>query len=253
MQIIKGARGRITGHFGDEDVPGAHVSRHLGTDIGHGDSTPADLRVGAPAAGTITFAGRRGTYGNCIIIDHGQGWTSLLAHLARILQGSGPVTQNSEVGVMGNTGGDWPVHLHQEIRHWGITEDAEAHLTDPAALNQNGLPPMTFDATDKDFLNRMGQSIKDDVIRSVNATPAKVWTEPLTHSSGIAGPASAWAMNTSDAIAALATETGKVEGLILALDQISGGGILDLPAITAAAEKGAGLALDKLTITLAHR
>lgn len=145
MKIIKGAHGRITGHFGDTGVPGAHVPAHLGMDIGHGDMTAADLRVGAPAPGTVTAAGWYGTYGNRIIIDHGRDaagvrWESLLAHLASFKTSVGKVTTyDTEVGVMGDTGGDWPVHLHQELRRNGVPVNPENYLSTLAELGRTPL------------------------------------------------------------------------------------------------------------------
>ncbi|MET0725934.1 MAG: peptidoglycan DD-metalloendopeptidase family protein [Leifsonia sp.] len=134
MRIIKGARGNITGHFGDTGVPGAHVPKHLGMDIGHGNKTAADLRVGAPAAGRIISAGWLGTYGNHIQIDHGYDengdhWTSLLGHLESFNRSSGTVDEDEDIAVMGDTGGDWPTHLHQELRRNGIPVNPEDYLT----------------------------------------------------------------------------------------------------------------------------
>lgn len=134
MQIIKTARGRITGHFGDQNVPGANVARHTGTDIGHGDMTPDDLRLVAPAAGTVTAAGRWGTYGNRVEIDHGGGWSSLIAHMERIdVEVGEQLAQRADIGVMGSTGGNWPVHAHQELRYRGTPVDAENYFTATSA------------------------------------------------------------------------------------------------------------------------
>lgn len=144
MQIIKAARGNITGHFGDENVTGAHVKRHGGMDIGHGNETADDLRVIAPASGTIVFAGRLGTYGNCIQIDHGDGWGSLLAHLAGFKQTGGEVSQGEHIATMGDTGGDWPVHLHQELRRNGVQLDPEDYLAStPAGGTGTPITPTT--------------------------------------------------------------------------------------------------------------
>lgn len=133
MNIIKGARGRITGQFGDQNVPGANVRSHLGIDIGHGDMTPADLRVIAPAGGQVTIVGAYGSYGNRIVIEHGNGWSTLLAHLERIDVAPGPIAVGDDIGEMGSTGGDWPVHLHQELRRYGVPVDPEPYLTSTPA------------------------------------------------------------------------------------------------------------------------
>jgi len=142
MRILKAARGRITGHFGDTGVPGAHVPAHRGTDIGHGNMTADDLRVIAPAAGRVTAAGWYGTYGNRIEIDHGDGWSSLLAHLARIDVAVGDdLTAGQDAGEMGDTGGSWAVHLHQELRYHGIPVDAEPYFTTLAGLDERPIAP----------------------------------------------------------------------------------------------------------------
>lgn len=130
MRIIKAARGRITSPFGAVNVPGANVSRHLGMDLGHGDMTPADLEVVAPASGIVTAVGLQGTYGLRVVIQHGGGWSSLLAHLAAADVAVGDqVTQGQPLATMGSSGGDWPVHLHQELRLDGVPVNPEDHLT----------------------------------------------------------------------------------------------------------------------------
>lgn len=128
MQIIHGARGRLTSRF-QEDLGRGFL--HRGIDIGHGDGEPDDLAVYAPADGKVVAAGRDGTYGNRLIIDHGDGWTSLLAHLAAytVREGS-QVHRGDLIATMGNTGTVF-VHLHQELRDHGQWVDPELHLYTP--------------------------------------------------------------------------------------------------------------------------
>lgn len=146
MQIIKGARGRITGHFGDENVPGAHVSQHKGMDIGHGDMTAEDLMVFASRGGKVSAWGRDGTYGNRLIIDHGYYdgafWQTLFAHLEDSLVGVGAVFGvGAHIATMGNTGGDWPTHLHQELRRNGIPVNPENYLVSNITDGDGGFTP----------------------------------------------------------------------------------------------------------------
>ena len=55
-------------------------------------------------------------YGNMIMIDHGNGWQSLYAHLSQITAGCGTgVTQGQSIGLMGSTGNSTGPHLH-----WGV-------------------------------------------------------------------------------------------------------------------------------------
>lgn len=136
MQIRKAAPGNITGHFGDTDVPGAHVKRHTGMDIGHGNMTAADRTVISPAPGVVLAAGWLGTYGNRLTIGHadsgGHSWVSLLAHLDSIAVEVGDTVDTTQIAVMGDTGGNWPVHLHQELWRDGVPVDPEDYLSAPA-------------------------------------------------------------------------------------------------------------------------
>jgi murein DD-endopeptidase MepM/ murein hydrolase activator NlpD len=59
-------------------------------------------------------------YGNAVIINHGEGITSLYAHLSKIYVSSGQdVTTNTVLGEMGDTGRSSGDHLHLEIRDEG--------------------------------------------------------------------------------------------------------------------------------------
>lgn len=61
------------------------------------------------------------SYGNSVIIDHGQGMTSLYAHLSKIEVVEGQeVTTNDEIGKMGATGRSFGDHLHLEVRENGV-------------------------------------------------------------------------------------------------------------------------------------
>jgi len=63
-------------------------------------------------------------YGNAILINHGNGITSLYAHLSKILVKKGDfVTQDTKIGEMGSTGHATGDHLHFEIRKDGVPFD----------------------------------------------------------------------------------------------------------------------------------
>lgn len=123
--------GMITSAFGWRKHPVRGGRRHHdGIDLAARNGTP----VLAPAAGTIIFAGWRTGYGNVIEIDHGNGYTSLLAHHSRILVKVNDVVDTSTViAKAGRTGWATGVHVHVEIRHNGtllnpITFFVETHL-----------------------------------------------------------------------------------------------------------------------------
>ncbi|OOB91181.1 M23 family metallopeptidase [Rathayibacter sp. VKM Ac-2630] len=165
MRIIKAARGRMTSPFGAKNVPGANVKSHGGTDWGHGNATKDDLRIVAPAAGTVTVAGWFGTYGNRIVIDHGRDengdhWETLIAHLAEFLAEVGEwVEQAEEVGVMGNTGTKY-VHCHQELRKNGRQVDPALYLVATGG-GANTTPAQATDPQEDEL-----------------PTTAQVWDEP---------------------------------------------------------------------------
>ncbi|MEI7846307.1 MAG: peptidoglycan DD-metalloendopeptidase family protein [Chloroflexota bacterium] len=88
---------------------------HLGIDIAAGEGAA----VFASDAGVVTRAtgGYNGGYGNVIMIDHGNGYSTLYAHLSAInvvvCQG---VSAGAVIGAAGNTGNSFGAHLHFEVR-----------------------------------------------------------------------------------------------------------------------------------------
>ena len=72
--------------------------------------------VHATVAGTITFVGRHGPYGNMVEIDHGNGFKTRYGHLyaTKVKKGE-HVARGQLVGLMGNTGRSTGTHLHYEI------------------------------------------------------------------------------------------------------------------------------------------
>lgn len=75
----------------------------------------------AADAGVVTSAGwNGGGYGNAIVIDHGNGFQTLYAHLSAVqVQVGQRVGGGNVIGQMGSTGRSTGVHLHFEIRHGG--------------------------------------------------------------------------------------------------------------------------------------
>ena len=77
----------------------------------------------ASDTGTVVGAGwlDNSGYGNRVIIDHGNGFVTLYAHLSVVQVSAGQrVTRGSVVGQMGSTGRSTGVHLHFEIRKGGL-------------------------------------------------------------------------------------------------------------------------------------
>ncbi|MDP1803921.1 MAG: peptidoglycan DD-metalloendopeptidase family protein, partial [Acidimicrobiales bacterium] len=100
-------------------------SLHAGIDIANGIGTP----IRAAKGGTIILAGWNGGYGNCIVIDHGGGFSTLYAHMTRLRASDGQrVSQGDLIGDMGSTGNSTGSHLHFETRVNGSPQDPTRYL-----------------------------------------------------------------------------------------------------------------------------
>ena len=85
---------------------------HSGLDIASERGDP----VFATAAGTVKHVGRRGTYGNLIVIDHGFGLESRYGHLLKYLVTPGSeVSRGDIIAQVGATGRATGYHLHYEV------------------------------------------------------------------------------------------------------------------------------------------
>ena len=100
-------------------------SLHAGIDIANGAGTP----IRAAKAGTVILAGWNGGYGNCIVIDHGGGFSTLYGHMTRLRVSEGArVGQGDLIGDMGSTGNSTGSHLHFETRVNGSAQDPNRYL-----------------------------------------------------------------------------------------------------------------------------
>lgn len=86
---------------------------HPAIDIGGGEGNA----IFAVDAGVVVYAGwHNGGYGNVVVIDHGNGWQSLYAHLSSVNVGCGDgLFQGNVLGGMGCTGNCTGNHLHFEM------------------------------------------------------------------------------------------------------------------------------------------
>jgi murein DD-endopeptidase MepM/ murein hydrolase activator NlpD len=100
---------------------------HPGIDMAN-RAAPA---VAAADGGTVIVAGWPDNYGygNRVVIDHGNGYQTLYAHLSNIYVSVGQtVSRGQSVGQMGSTGRSTGTHLHFEIRFKGIAVNPLAIL-----------------------------------------------------------------------------------------------------------------------------
>ena len=112
----------ITSRFGYRVAPTTGASTyHGGLDIGAG----MGASIVAAGAGDVIYAGANGGYGNCVMIDHGNGVVTVYAHMSSIGVSYGQyVTAGQYVGAVGSTGVSTGPHCHFEARLNG-------ELTDP--------------------------------------------------------------------------------------------------------------------------
>ncbi len=113
-------------------VPSTYISQgywanHRAHDYAGSIGTP----IRAVDRGVVAYAsfGWNHGYGNLVVIDHGNGFTSLYAHLSTfsVRKGHG-VQQGQIIGNMGNSGNSTGPHLHLEIRQNGRSLDPSRFL-----------------------------------------------------------------------------------------------------------------------------
>lgn len=106
-------QGPITSEFGYRFIFG-ETNFHRGLDI----AAPMGTAINAGADGTVIFAGEKGTYGNLVVLSHGNGFVTYYAHCSKILVEVGDtVTQGQPIAAVGSTGRSTGPHCHFEVRY----------------------------------------------------------------------------------------------------------------------------------------
>jgi murein DD-endopeptidase MepM/ murein hydrolase activator NlpD len=104
---------------------------HPGIDIARRGGKGAAPEVLAADAGKVIIAGwpdRRG-YGNRVLINHGNGFSTFYAHLSKIYVRPGQtVNRGDPVGKMGSTGRSTGIHLHFEVHKGGAPQSPLVYL-----------------------------------------------------------------------------------------------------------------------------
>jgi murein DD-endopeptidase MepM/ murein hydrolase activator NlpD len=124
--------GRITSGYGVRMHPilGVH-KKHHGIDIG----APTGTEIRAAKAGVVVRSEEAGSYGNLVVIDHGDGVSTRYAHCDRLLVKAGErVDAGAPLGTVGSTGRSTGPHLHFEVR---VGDDS----VDPEEPRWNDLRP----------------------------------------------------------------------------------------------------------------
>ena len=115
--------GRITSRYGERSS--LRRSTHTGLDIAC--NTGTDIKV--VSNGTVTFSGKKGSYGNLIIVDHGNGVETWYGHCSKLYAKAGDtVTAGDVVAAVGSTGNSTGPHLHFEIRINGECVNPQSYV-----------------------------------------------------------------------------------------------------------------------------
>lgn len=125
-QMVKPVNGPITSNFGYRSHPILGRGRlHAGTDFG----APTGAPIFAADSGTVIVAEWYGGYGNAVIIDHGNGLTTLYGHCSELYVTVGQGVQRGQtIAAVGSTGLSTGPHLHFEVRRQGEPVEPLAYL-----------------------------------------------------------------------------------------------------------------------------
>jgi murein DD-endopeptidase MepM/ murein hydrolase activator NlpD len=101
------------------------TENHPGVDLGAAEGTP----YYAAAAGTVVLARWNGGYGYNIMIDHGNGITSVYGHSSKLIAREGQKVKAGDlIGLVGNTGHSFGSHLHYELRQNNVAIEPTAFM-----------------------------------------------------------------------------------------------------------------------------
>lgn len=98
------------------------IRAHKGVDYAAPTGTP----ITAASSGKIEFKGIKGGYGNTVVLQHANNYSTLYAHMSGFAKGikqGGSVTQGQVIGYLGQSGLATGPHLHYEFRINGVHKD----------------------------------------------------------------------------------------------------------------------------------
>ncbi|WAJ38254.1 peptidoglycan DD-metalloendopeptidase family protein [Pseudomonas sp. GOM7] len=131
------------------------IRAHKGVDYAAPRGTP----IKAAGDGKVILAGRNGGYGNTVILQHGQRYRTLYAHMqgfAKGVRNGVNVKQGQIIGYIGTTGLSTGPHLHYEFQVNGVHVDPLSQklpMADPIAANEKA----RFMQQSKPLMARMDQ------------------------------------------------------------------------------------------------
>ena len=128
--------------------PLLHIVRpHLGVDL----AAPRGTQITAPAAGVVSFVGRKFGFGLVVEIDHGNGVTTRYAHCGRATVAEGArVAHGTPIATVGTSGLSTGPHLHYEVLiHGHQVDPLKYRLLQPmpdSAVPAPAIPPVIVPA-----------------------------------------------------------------------------------------------------------
>lgn len=119
-------QGRVTGSFGERIDPfSGEGAFHRGVDIAANVGT----RIIAPADGVVRFAEIVQGYGRTVLIDHGNGISTLYGHMSGYAVTTGELVHRGDtVGYVGQSGRSTGPHLHYEVRIFNTPVNPSRYL-----------------------------------------------------------------------------------------------------------------------------
>ncbi|QKF82823.1 peptidoglycan DD-metalloendopeptidase family protein [Halarcobacter ebronensis] len=133
---------------------------HLGTDF----AAPRGRKIYAAAEGRIEFAGRKGGYGNVIIIKHPNGYKTLYGHQSKFRAGikRGKWVKRGElIGYVGSTGLSSGPHLHLGLYINGRAVNPLKIIKKPEEIALKGKEKKTFIANAKITMQNLDLVVND--------------------------------------------------------------------------------------------
>ena len=123
ISLIKPISGTITSRFGARSS--IRVSAHTGLDI----AAPKGTAIKAAASGTVIYAGYKGSYGNLVVVSHGNGVQTYYGHCSTLCVSAGDtVSQGAVIAKVGSTGNSTGNHLHLEVRVNGVALNPQNYV-----------------------------------------------------------------------------------------------------------------------------
>ncbi|MES2825809.1 MAG: peptidoglycan DD-metalloendopeptidase family protein [Pseudomonadota bacterium] len=129
------------------------IRAHKGTDYAASTGTP----IRTTGDGKVILAGRKGGYGNCVIVQHGQGYETLYGHMSNFAKGirtGSRVSQGQVIGYVGQTGLATGPHLHYEFHVNGAVRNPVT-VALPKAIGIDTNEKSLFLATTQELVSQL--------------------------------------------------------------------------------------------------